>query len=73
MKEGDRVFLRVSTSGKGVFITSKDLKFGLRANIDHVIATLKGEKEYAVFEIVEKTVQTPVKEEKQEERKSFSW
>lgn len=52
--EGERLNLRLSNSGKGVYITNMDKPFGLRGNFEHVKAVLKGQKDFAVLEVVEK-------------------
>jgi len=49
--EGDRLFLRLSKSGKGVYITNEHAQFGLRGNFDHIKAVLRGQKAYAVLEV----------------------
>jgi len=49
--EGDRLFFRLSKSGKGVYVTNEQAEFGLRGNFEHVKAVLKGQKDYAVLEV----------------------
>jgi len=54
--EGERLFFRLSKSGRGVYITSENEPFGLRGNFEHVKAVLKGQKDFAVLEVVSKSV-----------------
>lgn len=69
----ERLFLRLSKSGKGVYVTNGNLKFGLRGNFDHVKAVLKKEKDYAVLEVREKQRSGQENEEEEEEEQEEEW
>ena len=55
--ERDRLYLRVSKSGEGLYATNGEIAFGLRGNRNHLIAVLKEEKDFCVLEVVGKTPQ----------------
>lgn len=58
--EEERMFFRLSNSGKGVYITNENKEFGLRGNFEHVKAVLKGQKGFAVLEVrAKKNFKTP--------------
>lgn len=66
--EGDRLFFRLSKSGKGVYVTNEKLPFGLRGNYEHVKAVMKGHKDFAVLEVRQKEVfRTPEQVDLEEE------
>jgi len=70
--DGDRLFFRLSKSGKGVYVTNEQKEFGLRGNFEHVKAVLKGEKDYAVLEVRPKqNFKTPVAEPDEEDSDEY--
>lgn len=73
LNRDERLFLRLSKSGKGVYITNGVLKFGLRGSFDHVKAVLKKEKDFAVLEVREKQGSIQKKDEEAEEEYGEEW
>ena len=54
--EGDRLFLRRSKSGKGIYISNEHLRFGMRGNMEHVRAVINNQKDFAVVEVRTKEI-----------------
>jgi len=57
VEEGERFYLRISKSGKGVYATNETATFGLRGNLEHLRGLLSGEKEFVVLEVRVKETQ----------------
>lgn len=53
--DGERLFFRLSKSGRGVYVTNEHARFGIRGNYEHVKAVLRGQKDFAVLEVRAKT------------------
>jgi len=54
MKEGDRLYIRKSKSGKGIYISNSDLNWVLIGSIQSLRDFVDGKKEYVVVEIRKK-------------------
>jgi len=67
--EGERLFMRLSSSGKGLYITARGKEFGLVANFDHVKAVMQDQKDFAVFEV--RCKETPEAGKKEEKNVGF--
>lgn len=51
MKEGDRLYIRKSRSGKGIYISNSGLNWMLVGNFQHLRDFVDGKKEYVVVEV----------------------
>ncbi len=54
MKEGDRLYINRSKSGKGIYISNTDLNWMLIGNLQHLRDFVEEKKEYVVVEIRKK-------------------
>lgn len=63
IRAGDRLYLRLSKSGKGVYITKRGLPWALMADLGKLKAVLNKEKEFVVCEFVKKAVKATSPEE----------
>lgn len=49
--DGERLFFRLSKSGRGAYITNREADFGLRGNLDHIKDVIRRKREYATLEV----------------------
>lgn len=63
IRAGDRLYLRLSKSGKGVYITKRGIPWALMADKNKLTAVLNKEKEFVVCEFVKKSVRATCPEE----------